>query len=129
MSSDGTDVHVGGQTSVTDVFSETSADGSVATTLRNVSVTPSMASVRMAPVTRGRKPEETVTHEEHDSVVHMGYGSDVRPVSVLSEDSSSTRDSGDVLSVDDTSTVQSSTARGSPPPLWLCSLCSDDHAS
>ena len=50
-------------------------------------------------------------------VEYLGSGSVVRPVSVLSGDSSSTRDSGDILSVDDTSdVVQGSDGNGSPSP-------------
>ena len=46
----------------------------------------------------------------------MGSGSVVRPVSVLSGDCSCTGDSGDILSVDDTSdVVQCSAGDGSPP--------------
>ena len=40
-----------------------------------------------------------------ERVEYLGSGSIVRPVSVLSGDCSSTRDSGDILSVDDTSDV------------------------
>ena len=48
---------------------------------------------------------------------YLGSGSIVQPVSVLSGDSSSTRDSGHILSVDDTSDVaQCSDGNGSPPP-------------
>ena len=47
----------------------------------------------------------------------MGSGSIVRPVSVVSGDYSSTRDSGDILSVDDTSdVVQCSDGNVAPPP-------------
>ena len=47
----------------------------------------------------------------------LGNGSIVRSVSVLSGDCSSTRDSGDILSVDDTSdVVQYSDGNGLPPP-------------
>ena len=50
------------------------------------------------------------------SVEHLGSGSVVQPVAVLSGDCSSTRGSGDILSVDDTSdAVQCSAGDGSPP--------------
>ena len=52
-----------------------------------------------------------------ECVDYLGSGSIVRPVSVLSADCSSTRDSGDILSVDDTSdVVQCSDGNGLPPP-------------
>ena len=47
---------------------------------------------------------------------HLRSGSVIQPVAVLSGDCSSTRDSGDILSVDDTSdAVQCSAGDGSPP--------------
>ena len=50
------------------------------------------------------------------SVEHLRSGSVVQPVAVLSGDCSSTRDSGDILSLDDTSdAVQCSAGDGSPP--------------
>ena len=52
-----------------------------------------------------------------ERVEYLGSGSIVRPVSVLFGDCSSTRDSGDILSVDDTSdVVQCSDGNGSLPP-------------
>ena len=52
-----------------------------------------------------------------ERVKYLRSGSIVRPVSVLSGDCSSTRDSGDILSVDDTSdVVQCSDGNGSSPP-------------
>ena len=52
-----------------------------------------------------------------ERVEYLGSGSIVRPVSVLSGDCSSTRDSGDILSADDISdVVQCIDGNGLPPP-------------
>ena len=58
-----------------------------------------------------------------ERVKYLGSGSIVRQVSVLSGDCSSTRDSGDIPSVDDTSdVVQCSDGNGLPPLVCLCGL-------
>ena len=57
------------------------------------------------------------------SVEHLRSGSVVQPVAVLSGDCSSTRDSGDILSLDDTSdVVQCSDGNGYHPLVILCGL-------
>ena len=109
--------------SALDVVSALSADSSVVTPLLD-NVLPCMASVRMAPAARGGKPVVSMMQEDHEFANHLEDGSLVQSVTVLSKDCSSTRDSGDILSVDDTlDSVQCSAVRESPSP---CDSVSSD---
>ena len=118
-----TDVCPGVQTSALDVVSALSANCSVVTPLLD-NVSPCMASVRMAPAARGGKPVVSMMPEDHESANHLEDGSLVQSVTVLSKDCSSARDSGDILSVDDTlDSVQCSAIRESPSP---CDSVSSD---
>ncbi len=105
------------------MVSALSADSSVVTPLLdNVSLC--MASVRMAPAARGGKPVVSIMQEDHEFANYLEDGSLVQSVTVLSKDCSSARDSGDILSVDDTlDSVQCSTIRESPS---LCDSRSSD---
>ena len=97
------------------VLSAVSASSSVVAPLLD-NVSPCMASVRMA-AARGGKPVVSMMQEDHDFANHLEDGSLVQSVTVLSKDCSSTRDSGDILSVDDTlDSVQCSAIRESPSP-------------
>lgn len=71
---------------------------SVATTLCGV-VSPSIASVRLAPATRGRKPVLPMMQEDHTSATKTNFKGGHQAVSVISESCSSTRGRGDILSV------------------------------
>ena len=109
--------------SALDVVSALSADSSVVTPLLD-NVSPCMASVRMAPATRGGKPVVSMMPEDRESVNHLEDGSLVHSVTGLSKVCSSARDSGDILSVDDTlDSVQCSAVRESPSP---CDSVSSD---
>ena len=111
-----TDVCTGVQMSALDVVSALSADSSVVTLLLD-NVSPCMASVRMAPAARGGKPVVSMMQEDHEFANHLEDGSLVQLATVLSKDCSFTRDSGDILSVDDTlDSVQCSAVRESPSP-------------
>ena len=95
-------------------------DDSAAMTLVGDSVTPRMTAAEMAPGTRGRKPVVSMMQEDHDSADYSGSGLVVQPVVVLSGDRSFTRDSGDILSVNDTSdVVRCSAVNGSLPLVTL----------
>ena len=109
--------------SALDVVSALSADCSVVTPLFD-NVSPCMASVRMAPAACGGKPVVSMMQKDHQSANHLEDGSLVQSVTVLSKDCSSARDSGDILSVDDTlDSVQCSAVRESPSP---CDSVSSD---
>ena len=111
-----TDVCPGVQMSALNVVSALSADSSVVRPLLD-NVSPCMASVRMAPAVRGRKPVVSIMQEDHELSNHLEDGSLVQSVSVLTKDCSSARDSGDILSADDTLySVQCSVIRESPSP-------------
>ena len=87
-------------------------------------VSPCMTSVRMAPAARGGKPVVSMMQEDHELANHLEDGSLVQSVIVLAKDCSSARDSGDILSVDDTlDFVQCSAIRESPYP---CDSVSSD---
>ena len=91
------------------------ADDSVAMTLFGDSVT-----LRMTVV---GKPVVSMMQEDHDSADFLGSGHVVQPVVVLSRDRSFTRDSGDILSVNDTSdVVQCSAVNGSLSPCRACGI-------
>ena len=106
--------HLSVQTSAMD---ELLVDDSAAMTLVGDSVTPRMTAAEMAPGARGRKPVVSMMQEDHDSADYLGSGLVVQPIVVLSEDRSFTRDSGDILSVNDTSdVVRCSAVNGSLPP-------------
>ena len=78
----------------------------------------------MAPAARGGKPVKSMMQEDHEFANHLEDGSLVQSVAVLSKDCSSARDSGDILSVDDTlDSVQCSAIRESPSP---CDSVSSD---
>ena len=86
-------------------------------TLVGDSVTPRMAAAEMAPGARGRKPVVSMMQEDHGSADYLGSGLVVQPVVVLSGDRSFTRDSGDSLSIYDTSdVVRCSAVNGIPSP-------------
>ena len=107
-------VHSSVQTSGMD---ELLVDDSAAMTLVGDSVTPRMTAAEMAPGARGRKPVVSMMQEDHDSADYSGSSLVVQPVVVLSGDRSFTRDSGDILSVNDTSdVVRCSAVNGSLPP-------------
>ena len=92
-------------------------DDSAAMTLVGHSVTPRMTAAEMASGARDRKPIVSMIQEDHDSADYLGSGLVVQPVVVLSGDRSFTRDSGDILSVNDTSdVVRCSAVNGSLPP-------------
>ena len=123
MLSVATDVCPGVQMPVLDVVSALSADSSVVTPLLD-NVPLCMASVRMASAAHGAKPVVSIMREDHESANHLEDGSLVQSVTVLSKDCSSARDSGDILSVDDTEdSVQCSAIRESPS---LCDSVSSD---
>ena len=83
-----------------------------------------MASARMAPAARGGKPVVSMMQEDHEFTNHLEDGFLVQSVTVPSKDCSSARDSGDILSVDDTlDSVQCSAIRKSPFP---CDSVSSD---
>ena len=83
-----------------------------------------MASARMPPAALGVKPVVSMMQEDHEFANHLEDGSLVQSVTVLSKDCSSARDSGDILSVDDTlDSVQCSVVRESPSP---CDSVSSD---
>ena len=95
--------------SALDVVSALSADSLVVTPLLD-NVSPCMASVRMAPAASGGKPVVSMKPEDHESANHLEDGSLVQSVTFLSKDCSPARNSGDILSVDDTvDSVQCST--------------------
>ena len=101
----------------TSAMDELLVDDSAAMTLVGDSVTPRMTAAEMAPGARGRKPVVSMMQEDHDSADYSGSGLVVQPVVVLSGDRSFTRDSGDILSVNDTSdVVRCSAVNGSLPP-------------
>ena len=109
--------------SALDVVCALSADGSVVTPLLD-NVSPCMACVRMAPAARGGKPVVSMIQEDHEFANHLEDGSLVQSVTFLSKDCSSARDSGDILSVDNTlGSVQCSAVRESPSP---CDSVSSD---
>ena len=118
-----TNVCPGVQMSALDVVSALSTDSSVVTPLLdNVSLC--MASVRMAPAARAGKPVVSMMQKDHEIANHWEDGSLVQSVTVLSKDCSSARDSGDILSVDNTlDSVQCSAIRESPSP---CDSVSSD---
>ena len=121
-----TDVCPGVQMSALDVVSALSADSSVGTPLLD-NVSPCMASVRMGPAARGGKPVVSMMQEDHEFANHLKDGSFVQSITVLSKDCSSARDSGDILSVDDTlDSVHCSAVRESPSP---CDSVSSDLMS
>ena len=84
-----------------------------------------MASAEMAHGARGRKPVVSIMQEDHDSADYLGSDLVVQPVVVLSGDRSFTRDSCDILSVNDTSgVVRCSAVNGSPPRRpCICRAC------
>ena len=88
----------------TSAMDELLVDDSAAMTLVGDSVTPRMTAAEMAPGARGRKPVVSMMQEDHDAADYSGSGLVVQPV-VLSGNRSFTRDSGDILSVNDTSDV------------------------
>ena len=97
----------------TSAMDELLIDDSAAMTLVGDSVTPRMTAAEMAPGARGRKPVVS----DHDAADYSGSGLVVQPVVVLSGDRSFTRDSCDILSVNDTSdVVRCSAVNGSLPP-------------
>ena len=101
----------------TSAMDELLVDDSAAMTLVGDSVTPRMTAAEMAPGACGRKPVVSMMQEDHDSADYSGSGLVVQPVVVLSGDRSFTRDSGDILSVNDTSdVVRRSAVNGLPPP-------------
>ena len=101
----------------TSAMDELLVDDSAAMTLVGDSVTPRVTAAEMAPGARGRKPVVSMMQEDHDSADYLGSGLVVQPVVVQSGDRSFTRDSGDILSVNDTSdVVQCSAVNGSIPP-------------
>ena len=105
------------------VVSVLSADSLVVTPLLD-NVSPCMASVSMAPAARAGKTVVSMMQEDHEFANHLKDGSLVQSVTVLSEDCSSARDRGDMLSVDDTlDSVQCSAIRKSPSP---CDSVSSD---
>ena len=76
------------------------------------------------PAVGGGKLVVSMMQEDHESANHLEDGSLVQSVTVLSKDCSSARDSGDILSVDDTlDSVQYSAIRESPSP---CDSVSSD---
>ena len=102
----------------TSAMDELLVDDSVAMTLVGDSSTPRMTAAEMAPGARGRKPVLSIMQEDHVSADYLGSGVVVQPVVVVSGDRTFTRDSGDILSVDDTSdVVQCSDGNGLPPLL------------
>ena len=104
----------------TSAMDELLVDDSAAMTLVGDSVTPRMTAAEMAPGARGRKPVVSMMQEDHDSADYSGSGLVVQPVVVLSGDRSFTRDSGDILSVNDTSdVVRCSAVNGSLPLVTL----------
>ena len=104
----------------TSAMDELLVDDSAAMTLVGDSVTPRMTAAEMAPGARGRKPVVSMMQEDHDSADYSGSGLVVQPVVVLSGDRSFTRDSGDILSVNDTSdVVRCNAVNGSPPLVTL----------
>ena len=88
------------QMSALDVVSALSADSSIVTPLLD-NVSPCMASVTMSPAARGGKPVVSMMQEDYEFANHLEDGSLVDSVTDLSNDCSSARDSGDILSVDD----------------------------
>ena len=118
-----TDVCPGVQMSALHVVSALSADSSVVTPLLD-NVSHCMASVRIAPAAPGGKPLVSMMREDHKSANHVEDVSLVQSLTVLSNDCSSARDSGDILSVDDTlDSVQCSAIKESPSP---CDSVSSD---
>ena len=100
----------------TSAMDELLVDDSAAKTLVGDSVTPRVTAAEMAPGARGRKPVVSMMQEDHDAADYSGSGLVVQPVVVLSGDRSFTRDSGDILSVNDTSdVVRCSAVNGSLP--------------
>ena len=104
----------------TSQMDELLVDDSAAMTLVGDSVTPRMTAAEMAPGARGRKPVVLMMQEDHDSAHYLESGLDVQPVVNLSGDRSFTRDSGDILSVNNTSdVVRCSAVNGSLPLVTM----------